>query len=320
MQVRFFILCVILSFASFSHAINQPQPGIFLDATASLHSPVKFTNNGIQNFLRHTFSHPLYSQEVLAHDFSHLIQFLQHGKRMGQKRTYCKSVLRLFTNKLKSTPFVNAYAFHNMLKDLPEMLNSYFIIFKLADINPAKLVVHEVSMNHFANQFSLFKDNPNLFFNDLSQHIIDALNSNYQISEEISIEELRKTILILLEIGLSKLVWTPEDTIETWELCKKISDQLSVLMETNIICDPDDLNDLFITLVERYCYFLEITGADLPVEFFEKIKQIIASESLLFLDMEEQEQSIETKAERLIRTLKESEAKARARQAGIIVK
>lgn len=322
MQVRVFFTTLLLCLSA-GAALQAKNTSIYRsaglpDGIASLHAPVKFTSNGIELFLKNIFSHHEYSKEVLAHNFSHLIQFLQHGKRMGQKRTYCKEVVRLFGNKLKSTPFVNPYAFLQLLKELPELLYEYFIIFKMADLDPAKLLVNELALNHFAQNVSIFKENPKQFFDDLSTQIIDSLNNRYHLTEEITAEELRKSLLLFLEIALSKLVWSPYEQTETWQLCKNIADQLAVLMETNIIADPDDLNDLYVTLVERYCYFLEVTNPDLPVSFFEKLKHSVASESHLFLEMEEQENSIATKSERLMHTLLQGEAKARARESGII--
>lgn len=325
MQVRncityalFFGSLALPAYATGKSTLFLPPRTTLADTAASLHAPVKFTNNGIQLFLKQTFNHPSYAQEILAHDFTHLLQFMDHGQKMNQKRTYCKSVLRLFSNKLKATPFVNAYAFSSMLDQLPQQLSNYFMIFKLGDLDPARLLVNEISMQYFASQVTMFKDNPKMFFDDLSMQIIDALNNRYQISEEITVEELRKSILLLLEIGLSKLVWTPDDNLDTWQLCKKIAEQLVVLIDTNIIADPDDLNDLFITLIERYCYFLDITSADLSADFFDKLKHIIASESCLLLEMDEQEQGIETKAERLMRAIMEGQARARARQEGML--
>jgi len=289
------------------------------DTLASLHMPIVFTNSGIHNFFKQTYSHPRYAQEILAHDFSHMAQFLNYGKKMGQKRAYVKSVIRLFTNKLKSTPFVNGYAFLQMLQQLRPLLGDYFIVFKLGDLDPAKSAINDLLYSTFINQFDSFKEDPKLFFNSLSAQIVESLNSRYEFTEDVSADELRKSLLLLIEIGLGKLVWAPQEEADTWELCKNISNEIATLVDSNIIADPDDLNDLYISLIERYCYFLDIANGDLSIDFFEKVKHSVASDSLLMLDMEEQEVGIEPKAERLIRALAEGEAKVRAREMGLLI-
>ena len=196
MQVRILIACALILGIN-THVMHPlvhpknnktttfvPSRHTLTDTTPNLHAPVKFTSNGIQLFLKQTFNHPNYAQEVLAHDFSHLVQFLQHGVKTEQKRAYPKATFRLFINKMKATPFINAYSFSNMLTELPELLNNYFIIFKLADLDPAKMTINEISMQYFASQVSLFKDNPKLFFDDLSQQIIEGLNNRYEIAHE----------------------------------------------------------------------------------------------------------------------------------------
>lgn len=324
MQIVSLVLFLVLSLFTYIDArVNRTIPHLMTNSSdniMNLHMPIAFTNNGIQTFLKQVYNHPRYSQEVLAHDFSHMIQFLHYGKKIGQKRAYARSVIRLFTNKLKSTPFVNAYAFLYMLQELPSLLNDYFIIFKLADLDPAKCAVNDLLYSNFINQFESFKEDPKLFFNTLSQQIIESLNTRYQLAEDVSADELRKSVNLLIEIGLSKLVWAPQDNIETWELCKRIGSQLSVLVDTNIIADFDELNDLYISLIERYCYFLDIANEDFNVIFFEKIKHSVVSESLPMLEMEEQEAGIETKMERLMRSLVEGEAKVRGREMGLFAR
>lgn len=289
------------------------------DNMMNLHMPIVFSNNGLQHFFKQIYSHPRYAQEILAHDFTHMLQFLTYGKKMGQKRAYAKSVLRLFTNKLKSTPFVNGYAFLHMLQALPPLLNDYFVTFRLNDLDPAKAVINNLLFSTFSTKFDELKKDPTSFVNSLSENIVTSLNTRFPVFEDVSAEELRKSLLLFLEIGTSKLVWAPQEEVDTWELCKKISNEVALFVDANIIADPDDLNDLYISLIERYCYFIDISNSDLSTDFFTKVQHNIASESLLMLDMEESEDSIETKGERLMRALTEGEAKARARDMGILV-
>lgn len=54
---------------------------------------------------------------------------------------------------------------------------------------------------------------------------------------------------------------------------------------------------------------LEIANPDLPVDFYETMKNDIASQQLLLFELEEQEPLIEPKAKWLIRTVMEGHAK-----------
>ena len=285
-----------------------------LDNNLNLYAPVKFTSTGITSFLHDIFNNPLYSTELLPHNFTHLIQFLEYGKKTKQQRAYIKSVIRLFTNKMKATTYVDASAFdYQVLKEIPMLLGEYFLIFKQTQIDSIKELVNELLYSSFLNKFSSFQANPKDFLTILSEQIIQTIDTSSALTKEVSVEELRKGILIFLEISINKLMWHSSEQEKTWESVKNIANNLSVLMEYNIIPDPDDLNDLFVTLIERYCYFLEIVENDLSVEFYEKIKSDICANSIILFEQEEADEFAEKKSQRLIRTLAQGEAKARWR-------
>ncbi len=283
------------------------------------HKPIHFSNVGISDFFKYSFNHPRYALDCLAHDFSHLLQFLKHGKKNNNKRVYCKSVMRLFANKIKGSSYVNAHALSECIRQLPGILSDYFMIFKAPDVDPAKKAVFELLYGSFLNSFDAFKQDPDLFLSDLSSNVIDSLNNSFHFNKDATNEEVRKTMLLFLDGCINRLVWNPADGFDTWSMCKSIAQGLSSLHEANIIDDQDDLNDLFVTLIERYCYFLDITDDEFSPEFYEKMRQNIRTESIALLDLEEQEQDIETKVERLSRALFDGETKARARLSGFVI-
>ena len=165
--------------------------------------------------------------------------------------------------------------------------------------------------SRFISQFKSFKDNPVDFLDSLSHDIVTTIDQREITppADPTHAEELRKVTLMFLETGLSRLIWNPADLDETWRSVKRIADDLSKLFDHNVIVDQEDLNDLFRTLIERYCLFIDITGADLPIDFFDRVKQDIEAQSLLFLDLEE-EDDVESKAERLMRSLVHAQQKA----------
>ena len=269
---------------------------------------------------------PEFQKEILPHDFTCFIDLLQYGNKTRQSRAYTYSLVKLFSNILKGSEYVNAYAFSTLLEQLPNTLKDYFIVRKaenylgnktLYDVDMLdrfKEVVNAMLYTKFTSEFEVFKKEPGEFLDNLSGEIMQIAE------EEMSIEQLRQSIIRFLEIGLSKLVWSPEDEGKTWKSVKTVSHQLATLVDNNILVDVNDLDDLFWTLVYRYCYFLDITGSDLSIEFYEKVKSDIAGQQLLFLELEEQEDRlVESKASYLTRSLLQAEAKCRAYKKGIIV-
>jgi len=290
----------------------QPQPYIIytnkdLD---SLYAPITLSASGIRNFLQHTFNKPEYAEEVVPNDFSHLVQLLEHAHRSCKKRSYAKSVIRLFMNKIKACSYINAYAFSDMLDEIAELLIPHTKpAYKTEDI--AK-IVFDLMYSSFTQDFSYFKQRPKAFLGNLSYKLVEQLNEYY--IPDTSAGEIRSIIMRFLEIGLSKLVWHPGDREETWNSVKTIAERLAVFVENDVITDIEDLNDLFISLLERYIVFLDISSADLPVSFYQIVKGDIASESIFLLELEEQEEYLEPKVQGFIRALNSGEAKARARE------
>ncbi len=128
--------------------------------------------------------------------------------------------------------------------------------------------------------------------------------------------ELRKVIVLFLETALSKLVWSPQEHNESWKSIKTISDHLADLYEHQLITDVEDLNSLYITLVERYCVFLDIANPYLTSEFYQTVKNDITTESIGMFAVAEQEKHLETKAQRLLRATLMGQARTQAREHG----
>lgn len=283
----------------------NPQVNFFLQ-------PV-FTQ-GVSQYLQTTFNDPLYVLEILPHSFAHVIELLQHGRDTKKPKIYFKSVLRLFADEYKRT-CVNAYAFGDFLVHLPSLLKEQFIIDASKAFESLKDMVNEMLLSTFVAKFPEFKANPGTFLESVSQDIEDAV-------------ELRKLVQLFLEVTLSKLVWNPDDKEKTWENVKKIGQSLQTLYKNQMIANQDDLNSLYLTLVERYCFFLDLTQKQLiqTPSFYQKIRDDIASRSISFLELAEQEQYLETKSQRILRVVHRAQeeiyreqVKMRARQEGIVI-
>jgi hypothetical protein len=284
--------------------------------------PDTFISEGIFKDL----SKPGYACEILPNDFSHLTTLLDHCKKANKSRAYVERIFRVFGRLLKGAQYVNAYAFSEMLEQLPNLLEQHFTVYKsrayagdekllkLEPIDRFKEVVNRTLYSRFLNEYDLFKKNSDSFFDMLSTDIFEI------VAEEATIDQLRQTVIRFLEVGLSKLIWSPEDHDLIWKSVKHMSQQITNLMDHYVVDDDDDVNDLFWTLIHRFCFFLDITGSVLPADFYENIKHDITAQQLELLELEEQEHWLESKSNCLKRALLTAEARSRAYQYGILTK
>lgn len=286
-----------------------------------LFAPVDVSDEGIANFLKHVYNRKEYL-DVLPNNMNHLVQFLQHGKDKQQNREYTQSVIRLFSNKLKAAQYINAYAFSSMLTELPELVADHFEYIRADSFDAHKEMLNTILYETFLAKYENFKRDPKEFFDTLSHEILDTLHQDVPNLQEVDIsaDELRQTIIRFLECSVSKLIWSPDEYGKIWQNVKKISKQFELLVEYNVITDQNDLDDLYWSLIHRFCYFLQLASPELPVEFYEEIKNDLASAEMLLLELEEQEELIESKRDCLTQAIFEGQARKQAIDMGIIVR
>ena len=248
-----------------------------------------------------------------------MIQFLEYGKKTKQTCPYLKSVLKLFGNKLKESSYVNCYALLDLFDVLPELTKQYFVIdlgnmFKLN-----KNMINDLMYNNFLKDFSFFKKEPKKFLHNLSQEIVEKINKESKIADtKVNVEHVRQSLVRFLEQGIGKLIWSPEDHTNIWENFYRTTKKISELSE--VIDDVDSLDDLYWSLIHRFCFFLELTGHELPVEFYKDFKIKLSAAKLSMFQIEEQEKAITSKESKLIQALFESEARSMAYKEGLIVR
>ena len=258
---------------------------------------------------------------------SHLGEFIFHAHVMDEPVSYLRSIFKLFSNILKGTEYINAYQFYLIVESLSRQLNTYMRLEKTHSylrgnialyeeifLDRFKAVTNNLLYAKFSTEFSLFKDSPDIFLENIAQEVMEIAK------EEVDIAFLQQSLVKFLEVSISKLVWSPYDQEKTWESVKKISNQLAFLVEQNIISDLNDLDDLFWSLIHRYCYFIDVSSSMLPPSFYQAVRADIANQQLILLDLEEQDKFIEPKIERLRRVLVQAEAKSRGHQEGIIAR
>lgn len=262
---------------------------------------------------------PKHKEEKLL---SLLLTLLEHGKHTNQSPLYAQSVFKLFSNIIKGAHYINAYTLSNTLEQLVLQLEPYFgnridlksnLMSNVSDFDQFKATVYNTLYVKFSTEYESFKRSPESFLDTLSQDI-------FIISKQkTDIDTLRATMIRFLELTLGKLIWSPENQEGTWDSVKTIAKNLTLLFDNNILEDLNDLDDLYWSLIHRYCFFLDITGSMMRVSFYQHVKNDIATNQLLLLTLAEQDDFIEPKSRFLHKALVQAEVKARALEKGIIL-
>lgn len=281
-------------------------------------APIKFTQSGVRCYFTHTFNKKEYL-EYLPNNFTHVVQFIKYGLDTDQSFSFYLSVLKLFHQKLKGAPYINAYAFSQMLDELSSPLEALLHEEPVNLFALFKNKLRQIFFSSFANKFSSFQDDPAAFLDELSDEIIQAFKENDAFTEENTTRtQLRNMVVRFLENTTARLVWSPKDQDEIWTNIKTIAHQFERLHTVGVISDASDLDDLYWSLIHRFCLFLELTGSHLPQALYEKIKNEIMGGSLPFIMHSEQEELITPKAAHLLDAIYGAEVKGIAREHGII--
>jgi hypothetical protein len=273
--------------------------------------------------LFHELNRPEYRTDILPHDFSYLIKLLEYGKNSKKESDYAERVLRVYIRLVKGCPCINGYAFSEFLTKLPDLLQHCTLVKNkyISHTTPMldmdlfdrfKESVNTVLYNQFLSDYDLFKKDPDNFLQDLSLQVLDIAQ------EEFALLQLRSSLMRFLEISMGKLVWSPDASEKVWDCTKKIATDLTKLTELAVIEDINDLDDLFWGLLYRFGFFTDLFASNLSQAFFDAIQHDMTQKKLLLINLEEQQDWLESKDHYLARTLKTSEAKMLAYQNGIL--
>lgn len=270
---------------------------------------IEFTHSGITAFFNHTFNRKDYGTEFLPHNFSHLAQFIEYAQEAHQSKEFTEGVLRLFNQKIKTSPYVSAPAFERMLTQTSPYFTHQLAQQKFSLWQEIK----DSLMDTFKVRFSFLQENPLGFFEDISKEIADKVTVQMTTPDRV-----RFTLLRFLTSSCDKLIWSPHDQQKTWETFKSIGNTIEELHKTKVIPDELDAHDLYWSLVERYAYFMELVGSQLNLETCQIIKEDIKDHKIAWLETQELEAGLQTKVERLAEVLITTEAKIRAGKMGLI--
>jgi len=299
-----------------SHSSHQEVHDPISRHMAHFMQPIKFTNHGLRCYIKHAYNIPEYGTDFLPNNLFHMVQFLE--RKTDQICHYYQSVLRMFGNKLKQSMYVNPYALSEMLDEILPLMKDACNKQTIPTFAHLQKDISQLMYDNMLNRFDYLKVDPDAYFSDLTTDILSLVHSSHELSADSSVQELRKSIQVFFEVAFNKLVWDPHAPKDAWHNVKLLADQLTRFHQQNVVSDEDDLNDLFVTLLERFCLYLDLSAPDLPLAFYHELRSDIAQKNLLFLELEE-DQYFASKATRLERVITMTEAKTRAYQQGILV-
>lgn len=273
-------------------------------------SEIEFTHDGINSFFNHSFNRSDYGTTFLPHNFCHLEQFITYAYKTGQSPEFIEGVLRLFNQKIKMTPYISAPALEEML----QTTKPYFVNLLAQQEGSFLQLIKDQLISVFKTQFSFLQDNPLGFFDHLSEQLASTVSSTVT-----SPDRIRFTFLRLLTSCYDRLIWSPADQEKTWESFKILGEIITYLHEKNVIPDELDANDLYWSLIERYIYFLDLIGSKLTLNTCQTIKHDLQTNSISWLNTPEQEEGLQTKMERLVEALLDTQIKIQAQQQSLLM-
>lgn len=267
-----------------------------------------------------------YRRDIYPHDQTFILELLRCTNHVEPKAqtTYLQAVLKVFTNIAKGAQYISANAFNYVITQVTNLLAPFmqsakqtmyvkdYIQHDLDMLDRLKVINRSILLNEFSYNFETFRSAPNAFLDAIAEQLIKAAQ------QEFELQQLRHTIMMFLEIHLNKLIWAPEDQEETWELVKTMAENLAIFVERDILDDNVYLDDLYWTLIHRYCNFLDLTHEYLDNSLFNSIKQDILTKDTLLFELEEQDECLEKRVDCVRTAVMHAEAKKQAHEYGLM--
>jgi hypothetical protein len=271
-------------------------------------SPVALTPTGIHYFLTHILSHPQYCKDILPHSFDHLMQLLRYNNETQQGNNFIMTIWRMFSTGVRSSLYIHADALDKLVRTIISDILKEGCSTQ-SSYRP-KEDVADLLYDRFLKKFEVFKQDPESFFDRLSDDIVTKLTSDSDMNQVVTV------MVIFLELCINKLAWSPQDEIKTWHTLLSIAECLNHLFDDYAHPPSHIVIDLHTSLVTRYCFFLELMRNEFSVEFFVALKHEVTHESAKFLDTVTI--GSHSNREHLLQIITVLEAQIRAREYGYV--
>lgn len=260
--------------------------------------PIEFTPEGINYYFKYVYNHPEYVH-YLPYNLSHMIQFLEYGLKSGQNEQFAASVLKMFLQKIKAAPYVEAEAFAEFLPKLTQTMKPYLEKKEANFLAEMQVALKEKLNQIFTKYFSYFQKNPDSFMNSLAEQIAKQTNQS-ATQQHIEVEQLKKDIVRFVEMAANKLIWSSKDDIQVWYTCNRLAYECQNCLDQQVLCNVDALDDICWSFIHRFCYFVELSHDSLSKNFYAQVLHDLQTKPLMLVALEEQENLMTTKKSHLM--------------------
>lgn len=263
--------------------------------------PVNFTPDGLTSYFKYTYNHSQYA-EHLSYNLAHMIQFLEYGEKHNQDTGFALSVIKLFMQKIKASPFIDGKSFLITIPHLTDVLKFYTKKKDATFLDGMKSKLKEHMTNIFSKYFSYFQSNPDAFMDALSKQIAHQTNEFFT-QQHVDAAHLKKDVLRFFELCINKLILPADNILESWKKVKDIANAFHESLKANIFTGETAFDDISWSLIHRFCYILQLTHKSITQEEYNQIMQEIRTIPCTLLQTEEQEKILQTKKEYLLQQL-----------------
>ncbi len=264
--------------------------------------PIEFTPEGIASYFKYVYNHPEYVY-YLPYNLSHMIQFLKYGIESGQNEAFAASVIKMFLQKMKAAPYVEAEAFASFMPEFVKAMKPYLEKKEANFLQEMQIVLKNKLSELFARYFNVFQKNPDAFMNSVAEQIAKQTNQSVN-KQHVEIEQLKKDVVRFFEICANKLIWSSKEDISCWYNCNRLAHECQICLENGVICDSNALDDMCWSIIHRFCYFVDLSKDTLSKDFYGQILHDLQTKPLLLVALEEQEDLMMKKKDHLICKMK----------------
>ncbi len=279
-------------------------------------------NNAFESYIQEQYNHPNYSEYISQNgtDFLTLLETIKDYDLGDEKIFKTYTIFKLFKDKMNNCSLIDDVIISQIISKTPSLIDQYFKKDLLPSLEETKTFIEYQLQLKLLEHFEQFAADPTRCVTTVSEQLAKQIVEKHKsLVEQIDrTNKLRSMIIRFFETMISKTIWDIRHPENLWLSISAIANGTTNLLNTGILDDEDDVDSIIWILVHRFCFFLDLRGSFLPLNFYDEIEEALNNGSVKFLE-EEQDDFITTKKEVLIEALTKAKIKAIAfYQGGII--